>query len=56
VGGAQSEYLLLVSSGGTATQLEGVLERLRLAGMPESDIQRMRRPAGYKRVYSQRAD
>ena len=39
---AQSEYLLLVSSGGTATQLEGVLERLRLAGMPESDIQRMR--------------
>lgn len=39
---AQSEYLLLASSGGTATQLEGVLERLRLAGMPESDIQRMR--------------
>lgn len=39
---AQSEYLLLANSGGTATQLEGVLERLRLAGMPESDIQRMR--------------
>ncbi|MDA8487210.1 efflux RND transporter periplasmic adaptor subunit [Kluyvera sp. Awk 3] len=39
---AQSEYLLLASSGGTATQLEGVLERLRLAGMPETDIQRMR--------------
>ena len=39
---AQSEYLLLANSGGTATQLEGVLERLRLAGMPEADIQRMR--------------
>ena len=39
---AQSEYLLLASTGGTATQLEGVLERLRLAGMPEADIQRMR--------------
>ena len=39
---AQSEYLLLASSGGTATRLGGVLERLRLAGMPESDIQRMR--------------
>ena len=39
---AQSEYLLLANSGGTATQLDGVLERLRLAGMPEADIQRMR--------------
>lgn len=39
---AQSEYLLLASSGGTATQLAGVLERLRLGGMPEADIQRMR--------------
>lgn len=39
---AQSEYLLLANSGGTATQLEGVLERLRLAGMPEADIQHMR--------------
>lgn len=39
---AQSEYLMLANSGGTATQLEGVLERLRLAGMPEADIQRMR--------------
>lgn len=39
---AQSEYLLLANSGGTAGQLDGVLERLRLAGMPEADIQRMR--------------
>lgn len=39
---AQSEYLLLSETGGSATQLKGVLERLRLAGMPESDIQRMR--------------
>ncbi|WP_333498687.1 efflux RND transporter periplasmic adaptor subunit [Kluyvera sp. CHPC 1.2972] len=39
---AQSEYLLLANSGGTASQLDGVLERLRLAGMPEADIQRMR--------------
>lgn len=39
---AQSEYLLLANSGGTLTQLDGVLERLRLAGMPEADIQRMR--------------
>lgn len=39
---AQSEYLLLSSTNGTATQLKGVLERLRLAGMPENDIQRLR--------------
>ncbi|WP_127960359.1 efflux RND transporter periplasmic adaptor subunit [Serratia microhaemolytica] len=39
---AQSEYLLLLSTGGSATQLKGVLERLRLAGMPEEDIQRLR--------------
>lgn len=39
---AQSEYLLLAGTGGSATQLRGVLERLRLAGMPEEDIQRLR--------------
>lgn len=31
---AQTEYLLLRETGGTATQTEGILERLRLAGMP----------------------
>ncbi|WP_036626992.1 efflux RND transporter periplasmic adaptor subunit, partial [Pantoea sp. AS-PWVM4] len=39
---AQSEYLLLSSSGGSTTQVKGILERLRLAGMPEEDIQRLR--------------
>ncbi|WP_249544876.1 Cu(+)/Ag(+) efflux RND transporter periplasmic adaptor subunit SilB [Escherichia coli] len=39
---AQSEFLLLSSTGGTSTQIKGVLERLRLAGMPEEDIQRLR--------------
>lgn len=39
---AQSEYLLLSGTGGSPTQLKGVLERLRLAGMPEGDIQRLR--------------
>jgi Cu(I)/Ag(I) efflux system membrane fusion protein len=39
---AQSEYLLLSGTGGTSTQIKGVLERLRLAGMPEEDIQRLR--------------
>lgn len=39
---AQSEFLLLSDTGGTPTQLKGVLERLRLAGMPEEDIQRLR--------------
>lgn len=38
---AQSEYLLLRETGGTATQVEGILERLRLAGMPEEDIRRL---------------
>lgn len=35
---AQSEYLLLENTGATKAQLNGVLERLRLAGMAESDI------------------
>lgn len=35
---AQSEYLLLRETGGTATQTEGILERLRLAGMPGAEI------------------
>lgn len=39
---AQSEYLLLSGTGGSAPQLKGVLERLRLAGMPEDGIQRLR--------------
>ncbi|MGK3170639.1 Cu(+)/Ag(+) efflux RND transporter periplasmic adaptor subunit SilB, partial [Klebsiella pneumoniae] len=34
---AQSEFLLLSGTGGTSTQIKGVLERLRLAGMPEED-------------------
>ena len=34
-------YLLLRETGGTATQTEGILERLRLAGMPEADIRRL---------------
>jgi Cu(I)/Ag(I) efflux system membrane fusion protein len=38
---AQSEFLLLSGTGGTPTQIKGVLERLRLAGMPEEDIQRL---------------
>ena len=38
---AQSEYLLLKETGGTATQIEGILERLRLAGMPDADIRRL---------------
>lgn len=38
---AQSEYLLLRETGGTTTQVDGILERLRLAGMPEADIQRV---------------
>ena len=39
---AQSEFLLLSGTGGTPTQIKGVLERLRLAGMPEEDVQRLR--------------
>lgn len=38
---AQSEYLLLKETGGTATQVAGILERLRLAGMPDADIRRL---------------
>lgn len=38
---AQSEFLLLSGTGGTPTQIKGVLERLRLAGMPDDDIQRL---------------
>ena len=39
---AQSEYLLLQETGGTATQVEGILERLRLAGMPDDDVRRLK--------------
>ncbi|VUC89304.1 cobalt/zinc/cadmium efflux RND transporter, membrane fusion protein, CzcB family [Raoultella terrigena] len=39
---AQSEYLLLQETGGTATQVEGILERLRLSGMPDEDIRRLK--------------
>ncbi|MGP7503984.1 efflux RND transporter periplasmic adaptor subunit [Klebsiella pneumoniae] len=39
---AQSEYLLLQETGGTDTQVEGILERLRLAGMPDDDIRRLK--------------
>ncbi|OBU11408.1 efflux RND transporter periplasmic adaptor subunit [Morganella psychrotolerans] len=38
---AQSEYLLLRETGATAVQLRGVLERLRLAGMPENHIRQL---------------
>jgi len=40
---AQSEYILLSATAGAATQLKGILERLRLAGMPQEDIQRLRK-------------
>ncbi|MDQ8033577.1 MAG: efflux RND transporter periplasmic adaptor subunit [Bordetella sp.] len=40
---AQSEYLLLRRTGGTQAEARGMLERLRLAGMPEADIQRLTR-------------
>lgn len=40
---AQSEYLLLKETGGTATQLRGILEKLRLAGMPEINLQRLQK-------------
>ncbi|WP_395755717.1 efflux RND transporter periplasmic adaptor subunit [Edwardsiella ictaluri] len=39
---AQSEYLLLAQGVGQEVQRQGVLERLRLSGMPEEDIQRLR--------------
>ncbi|HCM9271414.1 TPA: efflux RND transporter periplasmic adaptor subunit [Enterobacter kobei] len=39
---AQSEFLLLSGTGGTPVQIKGVLERLRLAGMPDEDIQKLR--------------
>lgn len=39
---AQGEYLLLRDTGGTGTQIDGILERLRLAGMPEEDIRRLK--------------
>ncbi|MTH44814.1 efflux RND transporter periplasmic adaptor subunit [Escherichia alba] len=38
----QGEYLLLRESGGDTAQLEGILERLRLAGMPEEAIRRLK--------------
>lgn len=38
---AQSEYLLLQETGGTGTQTEGILERLRLAGMPDEAVRRL---------------
>lgn len=41
LGGSAEWYLLLRETGGTATQTEGILERLRLAGMPEADIRRL---------------
>ncbi|MCU6667373.1 efflux RND transporter periplasmic adaptor subunit [Enterobacteriaceae bacterium H4N4] len=39
---AQGEYLLLLETGGTGTQIDGILERLRLAGMAEEDIRRLK--------------
>lgn len=40
---AQSEYLLLSDTGATPGERQGILERLRLAGMPEQEIRRLRR-------------
>lgn len=40
---AQSEYLQLLKDGAPANQLKGILERLRLSGMPTADIQRLRK-------------
>jgi Cu(I)/Ag(I) efflux system membrane fusion protein len=47
---AQSEFLLLSGTGGTPAD-KGVLERLRLAGMPEEDIQRLRAAAQSRPVF-----
>ncbi|PVZ87865.1 efflux RND transporter periplasmic adaptor subunit [Serratia sp. S1B] len=52
---AQSEYLLLSGTGGTAVQLKGVLERLRLAGMPEDDIQRLRNTRNIQTLFTIKA-
>lgn len=52
---AQSEYLLLLEMNGTAIQIEGVLERLRLAGMPENDIQRLQRTQKIQTLFTLRA-
>ncbi|MEC5319062.1 efflux RND transporter periplasmic adaptor subunit [Brenneria populi subsp. brevivirga] len=52
---AQSEYLLLLETGGSATQLRGALERLRLAGMPEEDIQRLRSARGIQTRFTVKA-
>lgn len=52
---AQSEYLLLTTTGGTATQVEGVLERLRLDGMPEEDIQQLRKTKTIQTHFTLRA-
>lgn len=52
---AQSEYLLLRETGGTATQTEGILERLRLAGMPEADIRRLIATQNPDSLYAQSA-
>lgn len=52
---AQSEYLLLSETGGSATQLRGVLERLRLAGMPEEDVQRLRSTRGIQTRFTIKA-
>ncbi len=38
---AQTEVFTAAQTGGTATETEGILERLRLAGMPEADIRRL---------------
>lgn len=45
---AQSEYLLLITTGAPSAQINGVLERLRLAGMSEEDIARLKKPKGPK--------
>ncbi|QHM75477.1 Cation efflux system protein CusB [Mixta theicola] len=52
---AQSEYLLLTASNGTSTQIAGLLERLRLAGMPAEDIQRLRRSRKIQTRFTLRA-
>ena len=52
---AQAEYLVLIESGAGKAQVEGVLRRLRLAGMPEDDVEELVRTRRVKTVFTLRA-
>ncbi|WP_443743661.1 efflux RND transporter periplasmic adaptor subunit, partial [Sutterella sp.] len=52
---AQAEYLVLVNSGAGQAEVEGVLRRLRLAGMPEDDVQELVRSRRVKTIFTLRA-